>query len=367
MSADDRNGDSAERNTSFDTAECLPYLFSQTSDRSGLAVQTIHISRAGGPEVLQGIICPQPQPGPGELLLRVSYAGVNRHDCNQRASARHPNITLPANIPGLEVAGEVMACGPGIENFRPGDSVCALVDGGGYAEMCLADAALTLPWPTDELRTGAALPEGLFTAWYNLIELARLRPGERLLIHGGTSGVGLIATQLAVMGGAEVWSTCGNEEKRALSASFGAARTFNYRAPDFLPALQEAVGNGMDVILDLSGLCYFNSNPKLAADGGRIIYLSSSSGEPVPLNGAALMTRQVWITASRLRQLPREHKARLAAALTGAHWLDLSAIRLHIDSEYPLAEAARAHERMESGGHAGKILLAVSEPVQFHQ
>ncbi len=330
-------------------------------------MQTIHISRAGGPEVLQGIICPQPQPGPGELLLRVSYAGVNRHDCNQRASARRPNITLPANIPGLEVAGEVMACGPGVENFRPGDSVCALVDGGGYAEMCLADAALTFSWPADELRTGAALPEGLFTAWYNLIELARLRPGERLLIHGGTSGVGLIATQLAVMGGAEVWSTCGTEEKRALSTRFGAARTFNYRAPDFLPALQDAAGNGVDVILDLSGLRYFNSNPRLAADGARVIYLSSSSGELEPLDGAALMTRQVWITASRLRPLPREHKARLAAALSGAHWLDLSAIRVHVDAEFPLAEAARAHERMESGAHAGKVLLAVSEPVHFHQ
>jgi NADPH:quinone reductase len=329
-------------------------------------VQAIHISRAGGPEVLEAITCPQPQPGPGELLLRVAYAGVNRHDCNQRALARHPNTRLPANIPGLEVAGEVVLCGAGVERFQPGDAVCALVDGGGYAEMCVADAALTLtlPWPADSLdslRTGAVLPEGMFTAWYNLIELARLQPGERLLVHGGTSGVGLIATQLARMRGAEVWTTCGTEEKRVLSESFGASRTFNYRAPGFLPALQEATGDGVDVILDLSGLRYFNANPTFVAEGGRIIYLSSA-GTAQPLNGAALMTRQVWMTASRLRQLPREHKARLAAAMADAHWLDVARIRPHIDSEFSLAEAARAHERMESGDHAGKILLAVSEP-----
>jgi NADPH:quinone reductase len=323
-------------------------------------VQAIHISRAGGPEVLQAITCPRPQPGPGELLLRVAYAGVNRHDCNQRASARHPNTRLPANIPGLEVAGEVVVCGAGVERFRPGDTVCALVDGGGYAEMCVADAALTLPWPADSLRTGAVLPEGMFTAWYNLIELARLQPGERLLVHGGTSGVGLIATQLARMRGAEVWTTCGTEAKRGLSESFGASRTFNYRAPGFLSALQEAAGDGVDVILDLSGLRYFNVNPTLVAEGGRIVYLSSA-GMAEPLNGAALMARQVWMTASRLRQLPREHKARLAAAMADAHWLDVTRIRPHIDSEFPLAEAARAHARMESGDHAGKILLAVGE------
>jgi NADPH2:quinone reductase len=321
-------------------------------------MHAMHIARAGGPEVLQAITCPMPQPGEGELLVRVEFAGVNRHDCNQRAAARHPNPQLPANIPGLEVAGEVIACGAGVTGFAPGDFVCALADGGGYAQACIVDAALAFAWPRANARAGAALPEALFTSWYNLIELARLQPGETVLIHGGTSGVGIVATQLAAKLGAQVWTTCGTDAKCATSRDFGASRTFNYRSPDFAVSLQAAAPAGIHVILDLSGLRYFNLNLKLAAERGRIVYLSSA-GAPGPVDSAAFMARQVWSTSSRLRPLPRAHKARLAAGIAGAAWLDLAALRILIDSEFPLADAARSHQRMESGEHAGKIVIAV--------
>ncbi|MDB5856428.1 MAG: hypothetical protein JWQ76_117 [Ramlibacter sp.] len=321
-------------------------------------MSAIHIARAGGPEVLQGTTWPMPQPAPGELLVRVEFAGVNRHDCNQRAAARHSNPRLPANIPGLEVAGEVIACGEGVSGFAPGDFVCALADGGGYAQACIVDAALAFAWPRANARAGAALPEALFTSWYNLVDLARLRPGETVLIHGGTSGVGIVATQLAAKLGARAWTTCGTDAKCAISREFGASRTFNYRSSDFAASLQAAAADGINVILDLSGLRYFNLNLKLAAERGRIVYLSSA-GAPGPVDGTAFMARQVWTTSSRLRPLPRAHKARLAADMAEAAWLDLGAIRLLIDSEFPLAEAAGAHQRMESGEHAGKIVLAV--------
>jgi NADPH:quinone reductase len=328
-----------------------------------MTMDAIQISRAGSPEVLQCISCPVPRPSRGEILVRTVYAGVNRHDCNQRAAGRHPNQRLPANIPGLEVAGEVISCGEAVTRFVPGDFVCALADGGGYAQACIVDEALAMRWPRESAREGAALPEALFTSWYNLVDLARLQAGETLLIHGGTSGVGIMATQLAARLGARVWTTCGTDEKCAISREFGASRTFNYRSGDFAAALQAAAPEGIDVILDLSGLRYFNLNLKLAAERGRVVYLSSA-GASGPIESGAFMARQVWSTSSRLRPLPGAQKARLAADMTRASWLDVASMRILIDSEFPLAEAARAHERMESGTHAGKIVLAVGHRSQ---
>jgi NADPH:quinone reductase-like Zn-dependent oxidoreductase len=322
-------------------------------------MHAVHIPHAGGPEVLEPIECGRPKPASGEVLIRVYYSGINRHDCNQRAAGRHPNRHLPANIPGLEVFGEVVETGSDVASLRRGDHVCALVDGGGYAEYCLAEEALSLRWPVEHARKGAALPEGLFAAWYNLVELARLESGQTVLIHGGTSGVGVIAIQLARARGARVIATCRNTQKAALSRQLGAHQAFVYRDADFADQLLAAARDSVDVILDLSGLGHFALNLALAACGARVIYLSSSGPAP-SFDAAAFASKQVWITASRLRPLPGAQKARLARNIACAPWLPLSALQLVIDGEYPLFQAAAAHARMESGEHAGKILLSVS-------
>lgn len=328
-------------------------------------MQAIHISLAGGPQVLEPIACDPHPLGAGEVLIRVDHAGVNRHDINQRAVARYSNTRLPANIPGLEICGEVIAASADVQWPCKGDYVCALTDGGGYAEYCVAAAELCLTWSRARSREGAAVPEGLFTAWYNLIELAELKSGDTLLIHGGASGVGSIAIQLARARGATVWATCATPAKQAICESLGAHRTFCYLEPDFLSSIRssssQCARGGVDVIFDLSGLSYFNDNLQLAAPGARIVYLSSAGFVPT-IDVVALTARQVWTTASRLRPLPREHKARLAKSIFDATWFDLYALRLSIDSEYPLLHAADAHRRMESGEHAGKIVLVVHGP-----
>lgn len=311
---------------------------------------------AGGPEVLQPVEQPVPVPGPGEILVRVAAAGVNRHDVGQRRRAPGGERT---DVPGLEVAGEVVALGEGAAGWRPGDRVCALIDGGGYAQYAVVPAANTLPVPAglSELEA-AALPEALFTCWYNFFEVGRLQPGQRVLIHGGTSGVGSIGLQLLAALGHEAYATCGDDRKCAAARGFGAKRAINYRSADFVAAVrEETAGRGVDLILDMAGGAYAEANLDALAFGGRIVHLSAGGGGFCPPL-AKIMAKHACITGSRLRPLSVAHKARLAADLRRVVWPLLGTrIRPVIAETFPLAQAAEAHRAMERAAHIGKILL----------
>jgi putative PIG3 family NAD(P)H quinone oxidoreductase len=311
---------------------------------------------AGGPDVLQPVEQPLPLPGPGEVLVRVAAAGVNRHDVGQRRRAPGGERT---DVPGLEVAGEVVSLGPGAGDWQVGDRVCALVDGGGYAQYATAPAANTLPVPAglSDLEA-SALPEALFTCWYNFFEVGRLQPGERVLIHGGTSGVGSIGLQLLAALGHEAYATCGDDRKCAAAQGFGAQRAINYRTEDFVAAVRDATaGRGVDLILDMAGGAYAEANLDALAFGGRIVHLSPGAGGFCPPL-AKIMARRAYITGSRLRPVSVADKARMAADLRRVVWPLLGTrIRPAIDSTYPLTEAARAHAAMERAAHIGKILL----------
>jgi putative PIG3 family NAD(P)H quinone oxidoreductase len=313
-------------------------------------------SAAGGPEVLKRAEQPVPSPRAGEILIRVAAAGVNRHDVGQRQRRPGGEHT---DVLGLEVAGEVIAVGEGVTEWKRGDRVCALVDGGGYAEYAIAPASNTLPIPagfTDQ--EAAALPEALFTVWHNFFDVARLQPGERVLIHGGTSGVGSMAIQLLAALGYEVYATCGDDRKCNAAERFGAVRAINYRTENFVAELREDTeGRGVDVILDMAGVAYATQNLDTIAYGGRIVHLSPGTGTYSPPL-AKIMAKRAIITGSRLRPVPVDAKAKIAAALRQEVWPLLGTkIRPVIDSTFPLAEAARAHAAMERGEHIGKLLL----------
>jgi putative PIG3 family NAD(P)H quinone oxidoreductase len=311
---------------------------------------------AGGPEVLQPVEQPLPVPGAGEILVRVAAAGVNRHDVGQRRRAPGGERT---DVPGLEVAGEVIALGDGVTEWQPGERVCALVDGGGYAQYAVAPAANTLPVPAgfSDLEA-AALPEALFTCWYNFFDVGRLQPGEHVLIHGGTSGVGSIGLQLLAALGHEAYATCGDDSKCAAARGFGAKRAINYRTEDFVAVVRaETAGRGVDLVLDMAGGAYAEANLDALAFGGRIVHLSPGSGGFCPPL-AKIMAKRACVTGSRLRPVSVADKARMAADLRRVVWPLLGArIRPVIDATFPLAEAAEAHRAMERGAHIGKILL----------
>jgi NADPH2:quinone reductase len=299
----------------------------------------------------------RPNPGPGEILIRVAAAGVNRPDLMQRRGFYPPPPGAPATL-GLEAAGHVEACGPGVERWRPGDSVTALMSGGGYAEFALADEGAALPTPPGmTMAEAACLPETVFTVWANVFERGALKPGETLLVHGGASGIGTTAIQMAVALGARVLATAGSPEKVALCERLGAARAINYRTEDFA-AVAEAEG-GVDVILDMVGAPYLARNLSILKPDGRLVYIAFLNGARAEIDLMRLMLKRLSVTGSTLRIRPKAEKARLCRAIEAAIWPLAAAGRLKpvIDSAYPLAEADAALTRMEAGLHAGKIVL----------
>lgn len=318
---------------------------------------TIVIDRAGGPEVLVPARRAIPSPGPGQLLIRVQAAGINRHDCGQRS--RGPN-DHESDIPGLEVAGVVHALGKGVSGPAPGTPVCALVNGGGYAQYTVAQADLALPIPAGFTpQQAAGIPEAAFTAWYNLFGVGALQAGESVLVHGGTSGVGVFAIQLLHALGHPVYATCGNGEKIAFAIGLGARRAFNYKTDDFA-ALLKADGVAIDAVLDMSGARHTEKNLEALAYGGRIIHLAGGGASmQVPMR--ALMQKEARITGSLMRPLAPARKARVAEALASIAWPLLgNRIRPVVNRVYPLAEAGAAHRHLESGDNIGKLILDVA-------
>lgn len=322
----------------------------------------ISITRAGGPEVLQPGTRPVPQPKSGEVLVKVAYAGVNRHDCGQRLRGSPPPGAT--DIPGLEIAGEVVATGAGVTRWKSGDRVCALVNGGGYAQYCIAAEPITMPIPAGfDMKMAAGLPEALFTAWLNVFMLGRLKAGEWLLVHGGSSGVGTTAIQLARLEGAKVVVTAGSAAKCEACVKLGATKAINYREQDFVAGVKEATaGHGADVILDMVGGSYAARNLDALAMDGRLVHLSGGGGGAefcVPVS--AIMGKRAVVTGSQLRASALPLKIEIVRQITERVWPHLGTkVTPLIDTVFPLAKASDAHARMESSVHIGKILLEIT-------
>ena len=323
---------------------------------------TMEITSYGGPEVLTPGKRPVPEAKDSEVLIRVAAAGANRADLMQRAGS-YPPPPGASDILGLEAAGEVVALGPGAERFSVGDRVCALLSGGGYAEYCVVPAPQCLPIPEGlDMVQGAALPETFFTVWTNVFDRGALRAGERLLVHGGSSGIGTTAIPLAKAFGASVYATAGSEEKCAACRSLGASEAFNYREQDFVEGVREATrGAGVDVILDMVGGDYLSRNLKCLAPGGRLVLISLLGGAKTGINLASIMMKRLTVTGSTLRSRSVAEKAAIAAALEERVWPLLAAGRVRpvIHATFPLEEAAEAHRLMESSAHIGKVVLEV--------
>lgn len=325
-------------------------------------MKAIAIREPGGPDVLVMREIATPEPGHGEILIRVAAAGINRPDTFQRMGLYPPPPGAP-ETPGLEVAGEVVKTGPGVTHWKVGDRVCALVGGGGYAEYCLAPEAHALPVPkglTDV--EAAALPETFFTVWTNVFERGALKAGETLLVHGGSSGIGTTAIQLGALFGAKVIATAGSAEKCAACLKLGAHAAINYREQDFVEETKKLTGGrGADVILDMVGGDYIPRNIQACAPDGRIVSIAFLNGSTAEVNFMPVMLKRLTLTGSTLRPRSIEEKAALASALKAKVWplLDEGRIKPQIDSIFPLAEAAKAHELMEKSSHIGKIVLTV--------
>jgi putative PIG3 family NAD(P)H quinone oxidoreductase len=322
----------------------------------------IEITHPGGPDVLVAAERPVPSPGPGDVLIRVSAAGVNRPDVMQRMG-HYPPPPGASDIPGLEVAGTIEQVGADTGAWRPGDRVCALVSGGGYAEYCVAPALQCLPVPRDmDDVHAAAIPEAFFTVWTNLFERGRLQAGESVLIHGGSSGIGTTAIQLARARGSRVFATAGTADKCAACERLGAERAFNYRETDFVAAAREATGGrGVDVVLDMVGGDYLPRNLDVLATDGRLVQIAVLGGVKATLNLITMMQRRLTLTGSTLRARPVADKGTIAAHLHANVWplLDAGSVRPVIHATFPLARAADAHRVMESGVHIGKLVLVV--------
>jgi NADPH2:quinone reductase len=319
---------------------------------------------AGGPEVLKPASGPLPQPKPDEVLIRVLAAGVNRPDVQQR-KGHYPPPLGASPIIGLEVAGEVAEVGPQATGWQVGDRVCALTNGGAYAEYCTAPTVQCLPWPKgyDAVRA-AALPETYFTVWANLFERGRLQPGETALVHGGTSGIGVTAIQLAHQFGSRIFATAGSEEKCEACRKLGADEAINYREADFVQEIKRLTdGRGVDVVLDMVGAPYMAGNLRCLAMDGRLVLIAFMQGSKVEnFDFLAVMTRRLTITGSTMRPRTTAQKGALARALHEKVWpvLDLGRCGPVIHRVFPLAEAAQAHALMESSAHIGKIMLEVT-------
>lgn len=326
----------------------------------------IAMDGAGGPEVMRPVQGPTPQPKPDEVLIRVQAAGVNRPDVAQRQGS-YPPPPGASPILGLEVAGDVVALGAEVRSLRMGDRVCALTNGGGYAEYCVAPEAQCLPWPDDyDAIRAAALPETYFTVWANVFMRGRLARGETLLVHGGSSGIGVTAIQLADAFGATVYVTVGTEAKAEACRRLGAAAAINYRERDFLDEIRRLTdGRGVDVVLDMVGAPYFLRNLKALAIDGRLVQIAFLQGSKLAegFDLAPVMTRRLTITGSTLRPRSTAQKGEIAQELCTHVWPVLSHGRCGpvIHTVFPLAEAAAAHALMESSTHIGKIMLRVAD------
>lgn len=321
----------------------------------------VEISMPGGPDVLSPVSVPVPVPGHGQIIIRLAYVGVNRPDALQRAGKYAPPAGA-SPLPGLEGSGVVVECGPGVTRWAIGDKVCALFPGGAYAEYAVCHETHALPIPKGlSMREAACLPETCFTVWSNVVMRGGLQAGERFLVHGGTSGIGVTAIQIARALGARVFTTAGTDEKCAVCRDLGAELAVNYRNDDFLPAVK-ALG-GADLILDMVGGNYLPKNVKALADDGRMVQIAFLHGPVVELNFVEVMTRRLTITGSTLRPQSDLAKARIAEALLTHVWpmVEAGKLRVIIDSEYPLSQAPAAHWRIESAGHIGKIVLKVED------
>ncbi|AKH99136.1 putative NAD(P)H quinone oxidoreductase, PIG3 family [Hoeflea sp. IMCC20628] len=325
-------------------------------------MRAIEIRQPGGPDVLTLTEREMPVPGETELLVKVMAAGVNRPDCLQRQGA-YPPPPGASDIPGLEIAGEVAAVGAAVTQFKPGDHVCGLVPGGGYAEYCTVDETNALPAPNSLTMTeAAAIPETFFTVWHNVFQRGGLKKGETFLVHGGTSGIGTTAIQLAKAFGARVLATAGSEAKCAAMLDLGADLAINYRETDFVDAVKQATdGKGANLILDMVGGDYINRNYKAAAIEGRIVQIAFLNGRKAEADFSLLMMKRLTHTGSTLRARDIGFKATIAAELRQHVWPLLSERKVLpvMDSIFPLDQASAAHQRMEDGDHIGKIALDI--------
>jgi len=322
-------------------------------------MKAIIIQRAGGPEVLQVQDVPRPTPAAGQVLVRVHAAGVNRPDVLMRQGKYAGSGDVASTVPGLEIAGTIEACGPNTPRWQPGDDVCALLAAGGYAEYAVVDARHCLPVPTGlSLVEAAALPETVFTVWHNVFQRGHLQPGETLLVHGGSSGIGTTAIQLARALGSRVAATAGDEAKCQACRDLGAEWAINYKTDDFEQVLKEV---GIDVILDMIGGDYVPKNLRLLRDDGRLVFINAMQGAQAEFNAMQVMSRRLTITGSTLRPRSADFKAALAAAIEEHVWplIEAKKFRPVIDQTFPLAEAAAAQQRMESSAHIGKIVLTI--------
>lgn len=326
------------------------------------SMHCIEITSPGGPDVLRPTERPIPQPGPGEVLIRVAAAGVNRPDVLQRMGHYAPPPGA-SDLPGLEIAGTIEALGPSVSGLTVGQSVCALVPGGGYAQFCIAAAPLCLPFPKGYRAVqAAALPETFFTVWHNVFQRGRLQAGESFLVHGGSSGIGTVAIQLAKAFGATVYTTAGSAAKCQACLDLGADRAIDYKNEDFAEVIAAATsGRGVDVILDMVGGDYLNRNIRSLAPDGRHVSIAFLQGSKAEVNFLPVMVKRLILTGSTLRPRPVAEKAAIASDLRAKVWPLLDAERLApaIFATFPLAQAAEAHRLMESSTHIGKIVLAL--------
>jgi NADPH:quinone reductase len=320
----------------------------------------IEITKPGQPEVLKPAERPDLVPGSGEVLIKVAAAGLNRPDVMQRRG-RYPPPPGASDIPGLEVSGTISALGEGVTGWSVGDKVCALVSGGGYATLCVAPAPQCLPVPASvELVAAAAIPETFFTVWTNVFDRGRLKSGETALVHGGSSGIGTTAIQLAVARGARVFATAGSDEKCRACEALGASRAINYRQDDFVEQVRALTGGrGVDLILDMVGGEYVARNLAALALEGRLVQIGLMGGEAAPIDFRRILGQRLTITGSTLRPRSVAEKGAIADALRQEVWplLEQGRVKPIIYRTYPLKEAAAAHRLMESSEHIGKIVL----------
>ena len=325
-------------------------------------MDVIEIAAPGGPEQLKPAKRPVPKPGAGEVLVKVAASGVNRPDIMQR-QGRYPPPPGASDLPGLEIAGEIVALGEGVSNVSLGDRVTVLLPGGGYAQYALAAALLCLPVPKGlDMVHAAAIPETFMTVWTNLFERGRLKAGDKALIHGGTSGIGTAAIQLAHAFGARVYATAGSDDKARACEKLGAVRGINYRTEDFVQVIREDTdGYGVDVTLDMVAGTYTPRNLELAAVEGRIVTIATQGGARAEINLVQLMQKRLTLTGSTLRARTVAQKAAVAAGVRKHLWplLEAGTVKPVICKTFPLAEASEAHRLMESSSHIGKIVLTV--------
>jgi putative PIG3 family NAD(P)H quinone oxidoreductase len=325
-------------------------------------MKVVHIAAPGGPEQLQLSTRPTPQPGEGEVLVRVEAAGVNRPDVMQR-QGRYPPPPGASDLPGMEIAGEIVSLGSHVTGLKVGDKICSLLPGGGYAAYALAAAPLCMPIPQGlSMVEAAAIPETFMTVWTNLFERGRCRAGDTVLVHGGTSGIGTTAIQLASVLGAQVYATAGSQDKARACEKLGAVRGIDYRQEDFVEVIRAATqGYGIDVTLDMVAGSYVPRNIDIAAVEGRIVTISTLGGTKTELNMVPVMMKRLTLTGSTLRARSVAQKAAVADAMRQNVWPLIAAgkVKPVIFKTFPLAEASEAHRLMETSNHIGKIVLTL--------